>query len=201
MRVVNDEHRLSTARKRIQFRKIGPVSVHAVKTFNRDPDAPRAASRAPPNDGIIDGLRVIVARAYDFGSTAAQSIVHARMNPLVVNYEITALRCRCEQGEIRGIAAAEIQRGLRAEVGTRGLFQSLVLHMIAAQEPRSAGADRYLTRHRLARGGAQFARIRERQIIVGGKIKTAEALQRPPLPTRRQAIEIGLEVGKRGASI
>src|SRR5882757_1797399 len=201
MRVVNDEHRFSTARKRIQFRKIGSVSVHAVETFNGDPDAPRPTSRAPPNDGIIDGLRVIVARADDFGSTAAQSIVHTRMNPLVVNYEITALRRRGEQGEIRGIAAAEIQRRLRAEVGTRGLFQSLMLHMIAAQESRSAGADRYLTGQRLARSGAQFARIRERQIIVGGKIKTAEALQRPPLPTRRKAIEGGLEVGERSASI
>src|SRR5258706_16335358 len=133
-----------------------------------------------------------MARGGNFSTTAAHPVVDACMNPFVVNHEVPALRCRCEQGLIGSITAAEIQRGLNAEEGGGSPFQGLVFWMITAQEPRSAGPDWYLTRQGLARGNAQFARIGEAQIIVGREIKATEAFQRATPPERRQASQIGL---------
>jgi hypothetical protein len=84
------------------------------------------------------------------GAATAQTLMNAGVNQFVMDYKIATLRQRRENRKVRDIAATEIERSLRAEVGSGFCLKRLVLGMIAAQQPRSAGASRNAARYRRA---------------------------------------------------
>jgi hypothetical protein len=134
MRLVNDEYCFAAAGQRVEFREIGPIAIHTVKAFDDDPDSSPSAAGAPSRDFIVDGLRIIVARARYVGTPAAYPIMNARVYAFIVHHEVAALGRRRKQGEIGCISAAEIERGSGAKKRSRVFLQCLVLRMIAAQE-------------------------------------------------------------------
>ena len=144
MRLVDDQHavvRVGDGREVVERRA---VAVHAVEALDRDPRRARAARRAPILDGVLEGLRIVVAGLGALGLAHAHAVVDAGVDQRVVHDEIAALRQRREQRQVGDEAAAEEQRAFGAEE-RRGLrFQRLVLAVIAAQQPRAARADRHV---------------------------------------------------------
>jgi hypothetical protein len=108
MGLVDHQYGLAMVCQGGDFRKIRPIAIHAVKTLNRDPYSTGSAGGTPPQDRVVDGLDVIMAGAGDLGTAAAQPIMDARMNPLVVDHEVPALWSGGEQGEVRCVTAAKI---------------------------------------------------------------------------------------------
>src|ERR1700691_3675467 len=102
-----------------------------------------AARLAPLAHDIFKGFEVIVRHRDRGGPSRSNSRMYARMNPLVIDNQIVALRQRRKDRDIRGITAAEIQHPLRTEECSRLLFQPLMFGMVAAKKPGSASAHRH----------------------------------------------------------
>ena len=96
-------------------------------------------------------LRVVVRGFGALRLAGAHAVVDAGVDQRVVHDEIAALRQRREQRHVGHEAAAEEQRALGAEEGGGLRLQRLVLGMVAAQQPRAAGADRHAARERRLR--------------------------------------------------
>src|SRR6266851_3882849 len=94
----------------------------------------------------------------------------ARMNQRVVDHEIPALRKSREDGEIRDITAAKIERRVGAEIGCSFAFECFMLGVIATQQTRSARSDRHATRHCLGSRPPQFLGFGQAEIIVRREI-------------------------------
>ncbi len=100
------------------------------------------------------------------GAAETQSLVHAGVNQRVVDDEIPALRKRGEQRRIRGIAGGEEQRALAPEEARSLFLQSLVLGMVAAQQPRSARPQRDPTGNRFGNRRRESGGASQPEIIV-----------------------------------
>jgi len=123
---------------RHQIGEIRAVAVHAVDALDREPGPPASPGAAPLPQPRIEGLRVVVRNADHLRTATAHPFMNAGMDQFVVQDDVAVLRQRREDREIGGVAGAEIERGLGAEIG-RGLrLQRFVLGMIAAQQPRPA---------------------------------------------------------------
>ena len=140
-------------------------------------------------------------RAHVLGTPLTHPITGARVNMLVVNHEISALRRGGEQGLIGGVAAAEIKRRFDPKKIGGSLFQGFVLGMIAAQKTRSARAHRHSARESRARGIAQFFGMRQSEIVIGRKVESAKVLQRTTSTDLRQALQVGCQIGKGAVGI
>src|SRR6266481_4994378 len=102
----------------------------------------------------------------------------ARMNQPVVDHEIPALRKSREDGEIRDITAAKIERRVGAEIGCRFAFECFMLGVIAAQQTLSARSHRHATRHRVSSRTPQFLGFGQAEIVVRREIYSAAPAKR-----------------------
>ncbi len=170
MRFVDDQHAVVTRGDRQEIVERRAVAVHAVEALDGDPRRSRAPRRAPILDRVLERLRIVVACFGALGLAHAHAVVDRRVDQRIVHDEVAALRQRREQREIGDEAAAEEERAFGAEEGRRLRFQRLVLAVIAAQKPRSAGTDRHVALDGGARRGLHFVRGGKAEIVVGGEV-------------------------------
>ena len=133
------------------------------------PAPPAARQRA---DRIIDGLRHHCA-APPTAPPCARACPRARWHGSASSWTIRSPRCGrvAKMATLATKPAPKKSARLGAEEGGGLRFQRLMFGMIAAQQPRAAGADRHAARERGSRSLAQ-ARVEcgQPEIIVGGEI-------------------------------
>ena len=127
-----------------------------------------------------------------FGAGQPQPFMAAGVDQCVGDDQIATLRQGRQQRRIGGEPGSQEQRRLAAEKRRRLGLQRFMLGMIAAQQPRAAGADRHPAIKRRAHRVGQHRRSRQPQVIVRGKVHARTPAQRPQTPARRQRGEIGL---------
>ena len=82
------------------------------------------------------------------GAAGTRALMNARMDERIEHEQIAPLWQRRQDREVGNVAAGEKDRGFRAEK-SRGLgLKAFVLGAIAAQQARTAGADRSSGFHR-----------------------------------------------------
>ena len=191
MRLVDDEESVIALGERGERCEWGAVAVHAVKAFNDDPEPPGARMRV---ERRFEGDGVIVADSQRLCAREPHALMRAGVNEFVIENEIAALRQRRQQRFIGRKSRADEERALCAEEARRFFFERLMLGMIAAQEPRAAGAERDATRKRRRGGPAVFGGLGEAEIVVGGEVEPAARAERAKAVAVAQGGEIG-EVG------
>lgn len=91
---------------------------------------------------MVDCFRVIVRDRDRHGASQAHPLARARMHEQVVDDQVCRLWQSRENGQIRGVAAAEVEHSRGPEDGCGLDFQGLMLRMVAAQQAGTAGAHR-----------------------------------------------------------
>lgn len=182
MRLIDDEECLELVGNPLKFVQGSDVAIHAVEAFDDDPGAP-AASRAPPGAQLIGkGLRLVVPRHSAIRSRQANAFVAARMNQLVVDDDVAALRERREERRVGGKTTAKEERAFGSEKMGRFLLEQFVLWVIAPQEPRGSRANRNAARQRFDDPDLELGARCEREIIVRRKIMALRSDQAAPAP-------------------
>src|SRR5260370_10671709 len=98
------------------------------------------------------------------------ALFDARVYMFVENDRIVAFEQCAETGEICKKAAAEKKRLLAFEKLRREFLQLRMRRVMAAQEPRTSGANHAVLFYRFDRGLPKRRMVRETQIIVRGKV-------------------------------
>ena len=135
--------------------------------------------RTPAADHILNRIGIVVRAEAKLGASGARAFMDTGMDELIEHQQIAPLRQRREHGEIGDIATGEKDRRFRAEK-SRGLgFKAFVLGAIAAQQPRSSGADGSTGFNRSRNGLLHPRTASQRKIVVGGEIYAGARPQAP----------------------
>ena len=192
MGLVQQQHGVVASGQRDQFRQWRAVTVHGIERLHRDPHPAGPAARAPALDDRVHRLDIIVRSGNCLDAGRVQPVAEAGMDQRVVNDQVAGPRQGGGDCGIGGKAGWKIQRRLTAEETGGFFFQRLMLGMIAAQQPRAAGADGHAARQRRRRGIAQGTALRQAQEIVGGKVQPARRCQCAQPPPGGQRLQHGL---------
>src|SRR5712671_1327613 len=98
------------------------------------------------------------------------ALFDARVDMFVENDRVVAFEKSSEDGEIREETAAEKKRLIAVEKRRGEILQPRMRRVMAAQEPRTSGANHAVLFYRLDHSLAQRRVPREAQIIVRGKV-------------------------------
>src|SRR5437868_3874274 len=124
------------------------------------------------------------------------AIFDARVDMFVENDRVVAFEQRTKEGEIREETAAEKKRLLAFEKLRRELLQPRMRRVMAAQEPRTSGANQAVLFYRFDRGLTQRRMAREAQIIVRGKIDAMGGSELAEAMLVLQPLHLGADAGQ-----
>lgn len=69
----------------------GAIAIHAVETFDDDPDAPCSPLSSPVRNGIFNRLGIVVSTYPKIGPTGSRAFVDARVHERIENEQIAPL--------------------------------------------------------------------------------------------------------------